>query len=282
MGFDIVGAVLFPQRYAHGSMGESDPGITRREVRKIVLREREWASDDLAVEAPLQVRLAGDPFVVTMRTPGRDRDLVLGLLWAEGLIASLDDIAVVAPCGDDTIDVSPGPGVAFAPERSRRGTLSNASCGLCGREQIDDLLASLRTRARPKRTFSQAAIERALSALHDEQPGFRRTGAMHAAIATDREGRFLTSAEDVGRHNAVDKVVGSLLRGDMLDEADILVVSGRISFEIVQKAAMARLGAVVAVSGATSLAVDVGRALGMLIVGFARDGRLNVYAGQLA
>lgn len=239
----------------------------------------EWASDDLAVEAPLQVRLAGEPFVVTMRTPGQDRDLVLGLLWSEGLIESLDDVSVMAPCADDEFDVRPGPGVVFAPERSRRGTLSSTSCGLCGREQIDDLIRRLRPQA--ARSITRTAVDRALAHLDAHQPRFAKTGATHAALATDIAGRFLTAAEDVGRHNAVDKVVGSLLRGEMLEQADILIVSGRISFEIVQKAAMARIGAVVAVSGATSLAVDVGRSLGMLIAGFAREGRLNLYAGQL-
>lgn len=270
---------MFRERYALVSMGETDRGIAQRELQKLGERA-EWASDDLAVEAPLQVRLAGEPFVVTMRTPGQDRDLVLGLLWSEGLIESLDDISVMAPCADDAFDVRPGPGVAFAPERSRRGTLTSASCGLCGREQIDDLVRRLRPRA--SHTFTRSSLDRALAHLGAHQPNFEKTGAMHAALATDVEGRFLTAAEDVGRHNAVDKVVGALLRGHMLDQAEILIVSGRISFEIVQKAAMARMGAIVAVSGATSLAVDVGRSLGMLIAGFAREGRLNLYAGQVA
>ncbi len=270
---------MFPERYALESMKKSDQGVARRELRKIAEGEPKWASDDLAVEAPLQIRLAGEPFIVTMRTPGQDRDLVLGLLWAEGLIESLDDVSVLAPCGEDTFDVRPGPGVVFAPERSRRGTLSSAACGLCGREQIDDLVRRLQ----PRETtlYPVGALRRALNHLDSQQPQFARTGAVHAALATDREGSFLTAAEDVGRHNAVDKVVGALLRGNMLAQAEILIVSGRISFEIVQKAAAAGVGAVVAVSGATSLAVDVGRSLGMLIAGFAREGRFNLYAGQL-
>ncbi|MBX3272209.1 MAG: formate dehydrogenase accessory sulfurtransferase FdhD [Sandaracinaceae bacterium] len=263
------------------------PAVTRREV----LRDPDGGpaeADAVAVEEPLEIRVGGEPLVITMRTPGEDRFLAVGLLFAEGVLESLADVGTVAHCGragdegfENVIDLTAGPGVALDASRlegTRRGTLTTASCGVCGRRSIDDLLARIgpldHARKVP-RAIARAAPE----ILARSQDAFPRTGGVHAAAALTADGALLAAAEDVGRHNAVDKVVGKLLYAGTLTDAALLVVSGRVSFEIVQKAAAARVGVVVAVSAPTSLAIDLARRASMALVAFARDGRMNVYAG---
>ncbi len=256
-----------------------EQGITRRAIRR-VRRDGTLAppiDDEIVVEEPLQIRLAGEVLLTTMRTPGDDSALVLGLLWAEGLITSLADVSAIASCGqpgDAIVDVRPGPGVVF--DVAPRAALSNAACGVCGRAQINDLRDRLGAFE-----ASPIAIDvlRSGNRMLADQPRFARTGALHAAAIVGRAGSVLASAEDVGRHNAVDKVVGMLLTDGCLDEAQVLLVSGRASFEMVQKAAAARIGAVLAVGAPTSLAIDLAVELGMVLVGFAREDTLNVYAG---
>ena len=250
-------------------------------------RRTSRALDALAVEEPLEIRVAGDPLVLTMRTPGNDPDLAIGFLFAEGIIDGIADVGTVAHCGrpdeegyGNAIDVAPGPGVSLDPERlstTRRGTLTTAACGVCGRRSIDDLLA----RTGPVPAGSPVALEvvaRSTERLREIQPAFDRTGGLHAAAALDVSGALLAGAEDVGRHNAVDKVIGTLLRTGALAGARVLAVSGRVSFEIVQKAAVAQIPIVAGVSAPTSLAVDLAERLGLTLAGFVRDGALNVYA----
>jgi FdhD protein len=247
------------------------------------------SDDHVVVEEPLEIRVAGDTLAITMRTPGHDRELALGFLWAEGIIASLDDVAGVAHCAraDDegrlnTIEVTPAPGARLKlPEDSpaRRGTLTTSACGVCGRRSIDDLLA----RCRPldeASTMSRDAIARALEALRATQPVFARTGGCHGAALVTLDGAHVATFEDVGRHNAVDKLVGAMLLARALPlRAHALVVSGRTSFEIVQKAVAAGISIVVGISAASSLAIDVAKRAGVTLVGFARGGQLVVYAG---
>ncbi len=243
--------------------------------------------DELVVEEPLEIRVAGDALAVTMRTPGQDADLALGFLFAEGIVQSVSDVGRISHCGKpgdegygNTIDVLPGPGVALDPDRlatSRRGTLTTAACGVCGRVTVDDLLARIGKLEAGER-IAVETLQRCTERLREEQVNFARTGGVHAAAALSAQGETLAFAEDVGRHNAVDKVVGTLLREGILTEARILVVSGRVSFEIAQKAAVAGIGVVAAVSAPTSLAVDVARSVGLTLCGFVREGRLNVYA----
>ncbi len=245
------------------------------------------APDDLVIEEPLEIRVAGDPIAVTMRTPGSDEDLALGFLFAEGVVGEASDVGRISHCGKptdegygNTIDVLPGPGVALDPDRiatSRRGTLTTAACGVCGRVTVEDLLARVGRLPEGER-IAVETLQRCTERLRDDQVNFARTGGVHAAAALDARGEVLAFAEDVGRHNAVDKIVGCLLRSGELGEAVILVVSGRVSFEIVQKAAVARIPVVAAVSAPTSLAVDVARSVGLTLCGFVREGRLNVYA----
>ena len=252
------------------------------------------SEDVVAVEEPLEIRIGGESIATTMRTPGDDHRLTLGFLFAEGLIASINDVSTVSHCGrpleegyGNVVEVTPGAGFFFDMDRvdaSRRGTI-NTACGVCGRQRIDDLMA----RAEPVSSVARVRASVLLKApehLRRAQKTFGVTGAVHGAAVLDPQGHGLAIAEDVGRHNAVDKVVGRLLlerRLSLRDEITqppaptVLVVSGRTSFEIVQKAAMARLPIVVAVGGPTSLAITLATETGITLCGFVREDGMNVY-----
>jgi FdhD protein len=246
--------------------------------------------DDVAIEEPLEIRVAGDPLAITMRTPGDDRELALGFLFAEGVIGSVDDIGSVAHCGrvgeegfGNAIDVLPAPGTALAPERvqgARRGTVVSAACGVCGRLSIDDLAE----RCKPiedDSTVAAATLSHVMTELRQGQRVFSRTGGVHAAALFDPAGNLVVLREDIGRHNAVDKVVGNLVLGHALPaRARVLAVSGRASFEIVQKAVAAGIPIVASVSAASSLAIDLAARMNLTLAAFVRDGAMNVYAGR--
>ncbi|MEP7050352.1 MAG: formate dehydrogenase accessory sulfurtransferase FdhD [Pseudomonadota bacterium] len=246
-------------------------------------------SDELSVEEPLEIRIAGEALAITLRTPGHDHELVAGFLLAEGLIRSRADLGTLVHCGNlgaqgygNVIDVSAAPGTVLDIEglgHTRRGTLTTAACGLCGRTLISDLLSRLAP-VPPCQPFERAFIAESVSALAEHQPTFARTGGLHAAgIARPRSG-FLVVREDVGRHNAVDKAVGRLLLDELVPAPGaLLVVSGRVSFELVQKAIAAGLAGVVGVSAPSSLAVSTAARFGLLLCGFARAEGFNVYAG---
>ena len=266
---------------------------TRRPVVRCVGSHAAPSSeaDDIAVEEPLEIRIASDPLATLMRTPGEDHFLTAGFLFSEGIIEGLADLGKIAHCGrpqdagfGNLVDVSPGPGVALAPELSessgRRGIASSA-CGVCGRKTIDDLLA--RTASLPAGPFiSPAIVRESQQQLVAEHMAFSRTGAMHGALVTDATGRALAWSEDVGRHNAVDKVIGKLLFDGALSptvhQGSVLAVSGRSCFEIVQKAALARIAVVISVGAPTSLAIDLAQALELTLVGFARAENFNIYS----
>lgn len=241
------------------------------------------ADDRVAVEAPLQVLLDDEPFSVIMRTPGDDVALVTGFLYAEGIIASPADAMVVArPAGgggEDSVAVRLGPG-AHVPSGVRRRVDVNAACGLCGRVTVGSL-----TIDRPP-LDADWAVDAALvaslpSRLRAEQHAFDKTGGLHAAGLFDHDGVLLAFAEDVGRHNAVDKVVGRLLlRGALPASRTLLAVSGRVAYEIVQKAFLAGIPLVAAVSAPSSLAVDLAQQAGVTLAGFVRNGAFNVYTHQ--
>jgi FdhD protein len=246
------------------------------------------ASAEVAIEEPLEIRVTGETVAVTMRTPGHDHELVLGFLLAEGIIARANDVGRVFHCGKpgeegygNVMDVLGAPGTVIDVERlgaARRGTLTTSACGVCGRRSVDDLLASCPTLPLDVR-FSARTVSGATALLAGEQRLFRETGGAHAAALVTPDGKLVVLREDVGRHNAVDKAVGRLL----LDHVDptrlALVVSGRSSFEIVQKAARARIPLVIGVSAPTSLAVEAARRTNVTLVGFARGRDFNVYAG---
>lgn len=246
--------------------------------------------DDVAVEEPLEIRISSETLAITMRTPGDDRELVLGFLFAEGVIARAADVATIAPCGrtgdegrENTINVTLAPGVKppVDPETgllNRRGTLVTSACGVCGRRSIDDLLA----RAAPLAShapLSRAVVADAIRGLRARQPIFAKTGGCHAAALVEPDGAYVAVYEDVGRHNAVDKVIGSrVLAGEVPCSGKILVVSGRSSFEILQKAFSAGISVVASVSAPSSLAVDLAKRVNVTLVGFVREDGMTVYS----
>ena len=273
-------------------MKESPPTERRATTRRSVVRctgsqKNVAIDDDIAVEEPLEIRLSSDPLVTLMRTPGEDHFLTAGFLFSEGIISGVADLGKVAHCGrphdrgyGNLVDVAPGPGSAFAPEHSERRSVVSSACGVCGRQTIEDLLA--RTAPLPAGPFlSPATLLGSQRQLAAEQTAFSRTGAMHAALALDATGRAIAWSEDVGRHNAVDKVVGKLLYAGALgpgeQRANVLAVSGRSCFEIVQKAALARIAIVISVGAPTSMAIDVAQALELTLIGFARGENFNIY-----
>ena len=204
------------------------------------------------------------------------------------MITSRADLGTIAHCGrlgdvgyGNAIDVLPAPGTTYDVDSiayARRGTLTSSACGVCGRATVDDLLARLPSATLGAR-FERAFVATLPDQLRAMQPAFERTGGLHAAgIARPEEG-LLVVREDIGRHNAVDKAIGRLVLDDRLAGGGLLVVSGRTSFEIVQKAAAAGLGGVIGVSAPSSLAVSTAERAGMLLCGFARGGSFNVYAG---
>ena len=266
-------------------------GVAQREVRRVaegVLQAP--AADDVVAEEPLEIRAQGETLAITMRTPGADRELAVGFLFAEGVIGSRDEVGRVAHCGrpdqegyGNTIDVVPGPGVSLDIERlsaTRRGTLTTAACGVCGRRTVDDVIARCAPLPVGRATIAAASILAAVESLRARQPNFARTGGIHGAALHDAQGNVLAAFEDIGRHNAVDKVVGALLLAGRIPgaEAALLVVSGRASYEVVQKASAARVPVIASVSAASSLAVDLARAAGITLCGFVRKGTMTVYA----
>jgi FdhD protein len=249
------------------------------------------ARDEVAVEEPLELRVEGRPIAVTMRTPGHDDELAIGFLLTEGIIAEPADLLEVNQCPTTTgqagnvVDVLLRNPSAVDFDRLTRHVFSASSCGLCGKVTIDAIrqrFAPIRHGARPTRAALLALPDR----LAREQATFLRTGGLHAAALFAADGRLLGVREDVGRHNAVDKVLGHALRqGWGRDEKGVpagLLVSGRISFEIVQKALAARIGVIAGISAPTSLAVEFARENGQTLVGFLRPGRLNLYTGEIA
>jgi FdhD protein len=219
-------------------------------------RER---SEEVAVEEPFALQLGGETLAITMRTPGHDDELTAGFLLAEGH------------------DPRAGGNAARVV---RRGTLSSAACGVCGRDQIDDLVARLQPVASTAQ-FRGSVLSNVMQRLPEHQPSFARTGGLHAAAVVTHEGDFVVVREDVGRHNAVDKVLGrAALDGSLPLSQHLLAVSGRTSFEIVQKAVAAGVPAVVAISAPSSLAIELAERFRVLLVGFARGGAFTVYAGS--
>jgi FdhD protein len=266
-------------------------GVARREVRKLSQGVLHAAvEDDIVAEEPLEIRAQGETLAVTMRTPGADRELAIGFLFAEGVIGSRDDVGSVAHCGrpgeegfGNTIDVTAAPGFDLDVEKlsaTRRGTLTTAACGVCGRRSVDDVIERCTPQEIVTGMIAAATINQAIESLRGRQPNFARTGGVHAAALHDALGAVLATYEDIGRHNAVDKTVGKLLLDGVLPRTApaLLVVSGRASFEVVQKSSAAGVSVIASVSAASSLAVDLARASGITLCGFARNGSLTVYS----
>jgi FdhD protein len=259
-----------------------------------VSAERRW--DLLAAEEPLEVRVSWEEggrrvrhsVAVTMRTPGHDFELAAGFCFSEGIVPAREAIWNVAYCqGADepnVVEVGLEPGVPFDPRRFSRNVYTTSSCGICGKTSIDLVRAVCPAPPAPLsggRRVPRQVLLRLPETLRQAQPVFSRTGGLHASGLFDLDGRLLLQHEDVGRHNALDKVVGALLlRGELPASDRLLLVSGRASFELVQKALAAGIPVLAAVGAPSSLAVELARELGLTLVGFLRDGRFNVYSGD--
>jgi FdhD protein len=262
-------------------------------MRTVALRrlrdgETRAAEDRVAVEEPLEVRVNGVAFAVIMRTPGQDLPLAAGFLLAEDVVRRADEIAAIERCDDveaeargNTLNVTV---VGEAAERSaarlaeRRQIVMTAACGLCGRRTIESV--KVRVASVGGRWMVPASVVLQLpEALREAQAVFEATGGLHAAALCDLQGRVVAAAEDVGRHNAVDKIVGrSLLDGGLPLDETLLVVSGRASYELVQKALLGGVPLVASVSAPSSLAVDLAVETGITLCGFVRGRSMNVYS----
>jgi FdhD protein len=268
-------------------------GDVRRNVKSVRLTAvndgvRSTRPDTLAGEEPMEIR-AGGPgqeavaVAVTMRTPGGDFELAAGFLFTEGLIRGRSEVARVAYC--DLPEAEQQYNVVtviltrpWDPGSVKRNFYATSSCGICGKAALEDVETHC-SPVGPGPTVTASVIAGLPDALRKAQNVFERTGGLHAAGLFDADGRLRSLREDVGRHNAVDKVVGEQVLAGSVPLADrVLHVSGRVSFEIVQKAAMAGIPIVAAVGAPSSLAVEAGDRFGMTIAGFVRDGRFNVYS----
>jgi FdhD protein len=262
--------------------------VTRRQrVVRIGADEERTTVDTVAVEEPLEIRLAGRPFQVTMRTPGDDIDLVHGLLHSEQVIVDAEQVLLARYCagtgpdGTNTynvVDVTLGEGAVLPDPGLQRNVLTSSACGVCGTASIDQLMKA----ARHELSTSAVPVEvlRAAPGLvRPQQKAFAKTGGLHAAALLQLDGTVVCVREDVGRHNAVDKVVGWALRQGRVPLTDtLLLVSGRASFELTQKAVLAGIGILAAVSAPSSLAVELAENSGLTLVGFLRGDSMNVYS----
>jgi FdhD protein len=257
--------------------------VAREWIERVRAGSRERAQDELAVEEPLEIRVDGRPLAVTMRTPGEDEDLAAGFLAGEGLIGGPEDIESVGPAPDlaaNVVDVRTRAGLRRDPTDERSFHLTS-SCGVCGKAALEHV----RIAARPPAQIAAAPLEptviaAAPDAIRSEQEAFDLTGGLHATGLFARHGDLRAVREDVGRHNAMDKAIGSELLAGRWPLGDLFAcVSGRASFELVQKAALAGLAGIVAVGAPSTLAVSLARERGMVLCGFVRDGGFNLYSG---
>ncbi|WP_280423065.1 formate dehydrogenase accessory sulfurtransferase FdhD [Nocardia carnea] len=258
----------------------------RRRMRRITPAGEITRPDTLAVEEPLEIRVRGESLTVTMRTPGNDIDLVHGFLFAESLITEAADIRTARYCAgtDDegrntynVLDIDPA-GTIAPPNRP---FLTTGACGLCGKTALDEIRQRSRHPLPPPQPLVAAAVlARLPQALRRQQTVFDATGGLHAAGLFTADGDAVAVREDIGRHNAVDKVIGWALREGRIPASDlVLVVSGRASFELAQKAVLAGIPVLAAVSAPSSLAVDLAAETGLTLAGFVRGDTMNIYTG---
>ena len=265
-------------------------------VEKIKGDSAKPVADQVAVEEPLEIRLGystpeghtASSISITMRTPGDDAELALGFLYSESIIQSADDVANVEHCGPPAPDtghhnivrVDLAPHVAVDLGRLQRHFYTTSSCGVCGKSSLDALrVIGAEPLAVNSARFAKHMLITLPGALRDRQQTFDVTGGLHAAAAFDSQGEILVAHEDVGRHNAVDKIVGTLLTRDLLPASDLgLIVSGRASFELMQKTLVAGMPLLAAVSAPSSLAVQLAIEFNVTLVGFLRDNTFNIYS----
>ena len=267
---------------------EPAPGLAER--RRVVVRDGVAAApeaDAVTVEEPLEIRIDDEPVAVVMRTPGDDFDLVAGFLLTEAILPEPAGLGAISYCPSasppnerNVVDVRLADGLAFDAAGIKRNFYATSSCGVCGKASIDQVRLEAR-RELADFEVAGATLHGLPDRLREAQDQFERTGSLHAAGLFDPAGELLALREDVGRHNAVDKLVGHFVAaGRWPPSASVLMVSGRTSFEIVQKARLAGVGFIASVSGPSSLAVDLAREAGVTLTGFVRGQGFNVYANQ--
>jgi len=261
---------------------KSQPGHTSVEVVALRAGTRETRSESVVIEEPLELRLDGAPLAITMRTPGHDLELAAGFLITEGVVADFGAVNTIAHCDEtrNVVEIRTEPGAAGVRVPELRHFFASSSCGICGKATLE-ALRTLAPALHADGVRVNADVLAALPArLRSAQPLFRETGAVHAAALFDAQGALLCAREDVGRHNAVDKLVGwAALENRLPLSGTILLASGRLGFEIAQKALVAGIPVLAAISGPSSLAVELARENGMTLVAFLRGDAWNVYAG---
>jgi FdhD protein len=267
-----------------------DAGLASVRIHRVSDTDSTLEPDLLAVEEPLEVRLSHDvdgrrvhvPVSVTMRTPGHDHELAVGFLYTEGILAAREQVADVRACGmANVVRVELAVGVSVDLARLERHFYTSSSCGVCGKVSLEAVRVSTRHRLPEGKPVVEARVIRRLpDALRAAQTVFARTGGLHAAALFDARGQLLCVREDVGRHNALDKLIGAqFLAGRSPLLQDVLLVSGRASFELVQKAVVAGIPILAAVGAPSSLAVSLAREHGLTLLGFVRHDRFNIYTG---
>lgn len=273
---------------AQASNGDRSLGSQRRVIVQNGEDRREHG-DSLAVEEPLAILVSHGPLSarqrtaisITMRTPGDDADLAAGFLFAEGVLREPGQILrIEASSAESAIRVEVHPEVSLDLHHLDRRGFTTSSCGVCGKTALDAIEAAC-DGPRPGGSVSPAIIHELPDRLREAQPAFSRTGGLHAAALFDLNGKLLAVREDVGRHNAVDKLIGAELRASRTPLHDrILLVSGRASFELIQKAAMAGVPIFAAIGAPSSLAVSLAERMGLTLLGFVREQRFNIYTGM--
>lgn len=261
------------------------PPVTETEVIKVSGDDHKAAKDVLAIEEPLEIRIGFGSqaerkvqnLSVTMRTPGNDAGLAAGFLFTEGIIHSYDQIDRIHSGEENVVHVELKPDVLFSMASLQRNFFTTSSCGVCGKASIDAVKVSAQSLIRGAFSFSPALVHSLPGKLRNQQSIFDQTGGLHAA-ALFLNGEVLYLCEDVGRHNAVDKVIGAALMNNAIPLSEaVLFVSGRASFELVQKAVMAGIPVLAAVGAPSSLAVSLAEESGMTLLGFVREMKFNVY-----
>jgi len=256
----------------------NEPVVSRRIIQRRDGRELS-VDDSLVVEEPIEIRIEDTAIAVIMRTPGCDDDLVRGFALTEGIALRPQEISTIEDLGEGRFRLVLTEGIHIEPERFRRNLYATSSCGVCGKASIDAVRIAARS-APPGPRIPASLISKLPGALAAVQPSFDLTGGIHAAAAFTADGSLVAAREDIGRHNAVDKLVGAISGDDWPITVPILFVSGRVSFEIVQKAAVAGFPIVAGVSAVSSLAAELAEELGLTVIGFVREGGFNVYTGE--
>ncbi len=268
-------------------------GIAAVKLHKFRDKEKELVDDLLVVEEPLEIRLRFGPendrqemnLAITMRTPGNDFELVRGFMFSEGIIHSAKDILSIKYCintketeENNIIKVELAETVNLNEQQFKRNFYMTSSCGVCGKSSIESVMENCDLKITHQKTFNLNQILELPEKLRSEQISFKHTGGLHASALFDEEGKIVLLREDVGRHNALDKVIGALLDENLSEYG--LILSGRVSFELMQKAAMAGIQLVCAIGAPSSLAVDMAKQFNMTLIGFLKSDKLNIYSGE--